>query len=131
MVPEALSNSQFPREHRIAYAVVTFYDMESCDGQRQREHAYAREHRRHRQDCAWMKTAFATAPVEDPPIPPGKPSEPPAENPPGNPRPEIPTPVRDPGEPTPPDELPGYTPEELPVHGPDVNPGPPEHPAVM
>src|ERR1035437_3080855 len=41
-------------------------------------------------------------PQEDPPIQPGKPSEPPQESPAGNPRPEIPPPMQDPGEaPTP------------------------------
>jgi hypothetical protein len=57
-------------------------------------------------------------PQEDPPIKPGQPSEPPQESPPGNPRPEVPPPMRDPGEPSRPEELPGRTPEELPVRGP-------------
>jgi hypothetical protein len=57
-------------------------------------------------------------PQEDPPIKPGKPSEPPQESPPGNPRPEVPPPMRDPGEPPRPDELPGRMPDELPVRGP-------------
>jgi hypothetical protein len=60
-------------------------------------------------------------PIEDPPIKPGQPTEPPAEEPKGNPRPEIPPPLRDPGEGAPPQELPPATPEELPVRGP---PGP-------
>jgi hypothetical protein len=57
-------------------------------------------------------------PQEDPPIKPGRPSEPPLESPPGNPRPEVPPPMQDPGESPPPDELPGYVPDELPVRGP-------------
>jgi hypothetical protein len=60
-------------------------------------------------------------PPEEPPIKPGEPSEPPQESPPGNPRPEVPPPMQDPGEPPRPDELPGSTPDELPVRGP---PGP-------
>jgi hypothetical protein len=58
-------------------------------------------------------------PPEIPPATPGNPSEPPPENPPGSPRPEIPPPVREPGEPPQPEELPGQTPDELPVRGPD------------
>jgi hypothetical protein len=58
-------------------------------------------------------------PQEDPPIKPGRPSEPPQESPPGSPRPEIPPPAREPGAPQRPEELPGRTPEELPVRGPD------------
>lgn len=61
---------------------------------------------------------------------PGQPGEPPQESPPGNPRPEIPTPVREPGAPAQPDELPGYVPEELPT-GPDVNPGQPPNPTAI
>jgi hypothetical protein len=57
-------------------------------------------------------------PQEDPPIKPGQPSEPPRESPPGNPRPEVPPPLQDPGEPSRPEELPGRTPDELPVRGP-------------
>jgi hypothetical protein len=38
--------------------------------------------------------------------------------------PDIPPPVREPGEPPQPDELPGSTPEELPVRGPP-SPGAP------
>jgi hypothetical protein len=72
-----------------------------------------------------------SGPVEDPPIKPGQPTEPPQEDPPGNPRPEIPTPVREPGEPQLPDELPGYQPEEIPERGPYINPEPPEQPATM
>ena len=41
------------------------------------------------------------------------------ENPPGNPSPEIPPPVREPGEPSQPQELPGKTPDELPTRGPN------------
>jgi hypothetical protein len=63
-------------------------------------------------------------PQEDPPITPGKPSEPPQESPPGNPRPEVPPPMQEPGEPPMPDELPGYIPEELPVRGPQAPPSP-------
>jgi hypothetical protein len=60
-------------------------------------------------------------PIEPPEIPPptpGHPTEPPQESPPGNPRPEVPPPVQEPGAPPQPDELPAYTPEELPVRGP-------------
>jgi hypothetical protein len=57
-------------------------------------------------------------PQEDPPIKPGRPSEPPQESPPGNPRPEVPPPMREPGEAPPPEELPGKVPDELPVRGP-------------
>ena len=46
-------------------------------------------------------------PLEDPPIKPGQPSEPPQESPPGSPQPEVPPPMRDPGEPPTPEELPG------------------------
>jgi hypothetical protein len=63
-------------------------------------------------------------PQEDPPIKPGKPSEPPQESPPGNPQPEVPPPMQDPGEPPRPDELPGQIPDELPVPGPPGPPGP-------
>ena len=63
-------------------------------------------------------------PLEDPPIKPGKPSEPPQESPPGSPRPEVPPPMREPGAPPRPEELPGRSPEELPVRGP-ANPQPP------
>lgn len=58
-------------------------------------------------------------PQEDPPIKPGQPSEPPREEPPGSPRPEIPPPVEEPGAPPQPEELPGHTPDELPMRGPD------------
>ena len=37
-------------------------------------------------------------PPEVPPATPGHPTEPPQENPPGNPQPEIPVPVREPGD---------------------------------
>jgi hypothetical protein len=57
-------------------------------------------------------------PQEDPPIKPGKPSEPPQESPAGNPRPEVPPPMREPGEPARPEELPGRVPDDLPVRGP-------------
>jgi hypothetical protein len=57
-------------------------------------------------------------PLEDPPIKPGQPSEPPQESPPGSPRPEVPPPMQDPGEPPRPEELPGRTPDELPVRSP-------------
>jgi hypothetical protein len=57
-------------------------------------------------------------PPEIPPTTPGHPTEPPQEEPPGNPRPEIPPPVHEPGAPPQPQELPGKTPDELPVRGP-------------
>ena len=57
-------------------------------------------------------------PPEEPPIKPGQPSEPPPEDPPGSPRPEVPPPMQEPGEPPRPEELPGRTPDELPVRGP-------------
>jgi hypothetical protein len=57
-------------------------------------------------------------PQEDPPIKPGQPSEPPQESPPGSPRPEVPPPMQEPGAPPRPEELPGNTPDELPVRGP-------------
>ena len=60
-------------------------------------------------------------PLEDPPIKPGQPTEPPQESPPGNPQPDVPPPMREPGAPPRPEELPGHTPDELPVRGP---PGP-------
>jgi hypothetical protein len=64
-------------------------------------------------------------PLEDPPIKPGQPSEPPQESPPGSPRPEVPPPMRDPGEAPSPEELPGRVPDELPVRGPPPgSPGP-------
>jgi hypothetical protein len=58
-------------------------------------------------------------PQQDPPIEPGKPTEPPRESPPGSPLPEVPPPLREPGEPSRPDELPGKMPDELPVRGPE------------
>jgi hypothetical protein len=64
-------------------------------------------------------------PTEDPPIQPGQPTEPPPESPPGNPAPEIPPPVHEPGEPQRPEELPGRTPDELPVRGPQTPTTPP------
>lgn len=70
-------------------------------------------------------------PTEDPPIKPGRPTEPPQESPPGSPRPEVPPPMHDPAEPASPQELPGYVPDELPVRGPDISPGPPASPATM
>jgi len=57
-------------------------------------------------------------PIEDPPIKPGRATEPPQESPPGSPQPDIPPPMNEPGAPAPPQELPGVTPEELPVRGP-------------
>ncbi len=71
--------------------------------------------------------AMSNDPTEDPPLNPGQPKEPPSESPPGNPRPEVPPPVREPGEPARPDELPGDTPDELPV----VPPNPPTPPAPI
>jgi hypothetical protein len=41
------------------------------------------------------------------------------ESPPGNPRPEVPPPIREPGAPPQPDELPGKMPDELPTRGPN------------
>jgi hypothetical protein len=64
------------------------------------------------------KNEMPIDPQEDPPIQPGKPTEPPQEDPPGNPRPEVPPPMRDPGEAPWPEELPGKMPDELPVRGP-------------
>jgi hypothetical protein len=66
-------------------------------------------------------------PQEDPPIKPGRPTEPPREDPPGSPRPEVPPPVHDPGEPPRPDELPGETPQEMP----EPNPEGPRSPDVI
>jgi hypothetical protein len=63
-------------------------------------------------------------PQEDPPIEPGQPTEPPRESPPGSPRPEVPPPIHDPTAPPQPEELPGRTPNELPVRGPE-GPHPP------
>jgi hypothetical protein len=57
-------------------------------------------------------------PEEVPPATPGTPTEPPREDEPGNPRPEIPPVVDDPAEPKSPQELPGQVPDELPVRGP-------------
>jgi hypothetical protein len=58
-------------------------------------------------------------PPEIPPATPGTPTEPPREDPPGNPRPEIPPPMQDPGPKPQPQELPGRTPDEAPVRGPE------------
>jgi hypothetical protein len=58
-------------------------------------------------------------PPEVPPATPGNPTEPPQESPPGNPQPEMPPPMREPGETPRPEELPGKTPDELPVRGPN------------
>jgi hypothetical protein len=69
-------------------------------------------------------------PLEDPPIKPGQPSEPPQESPPGNPRPEVPPPMQDPGEPPIPEELPGRPPAEMPVRGPE-GPSAPHAAAVI
>ncbi|WP_291863985.1 hypothetical protein [Bradyrhizobium sp.] len=55
---------------------------------------------------------------ENPPLKPGQPTEPPQESPPGSPQPEAPPPMREPGGPPRPEELPGQTPDELPVRGP-------------
>lgn len=57
-------------------------------------------------------------PPEIPPATPGMPTQPPLETPPGDPRPEVPPPMHEPGEPPRPQELPGSTPDELPVRGP-------------
>jgi hypothetical protein len=76
-------------------------------------------------------------PPEIPPATPGNPTEPPQEEPPGNPRPEIPPPVREHGAPPQPQELPGRGPQgprtpnpatdagtsDLPGSEPDVRPG--------
>jgi hypothetical protein len=70
-------------------------------------------------------------PQEDPPINPGKPSEPLPEDPPGTPQPEIPdTPVKEPGAPSTPEELPGYIPGEMPSPG-TPGPAPPLPSAAM
>lgn len=61
---------------------------------------------------------------------PGQPAEPPRESPPGKPNPDIPPPVREPGEPSRPDELPGHVPDELPLPGPH-NPPPPPAPTSV
>jgi len=61
-------------------------------------------------------------PPEIPPATPGNPTEPPLETPPGDPRPEVPPPMHEPGEPPQPQELPGSTPDELPVRGPTSYP---------
>ena len=58
-------------------------------------------------------------PPEIPPATPGQPTEPPLESPPGNPRPEMPAPIHEPGQPSQPQELPGKTPDELPTRGPN------------
>jgi hypothetical protein len=74
---------------------------------------------------------MAAPPIEPPeiqPPTPSNPTEPPPEEPPGNPRPEVPPPVREPSEPAPPDNLPGRTPDEFPVRGPN-NPTTP-NPAI-
>ena len=80
-----------------------------------RRHRHAARDRREPQ-------GFDVMPIEPPEIPPatpGQPTEPPPESPPGNPRPEVPPPLREPGEPPQPQELPGKTPDELPVRGPN------------
>jgi hypothetical protein len=48
----------------------------------------------------------------------GSPDRAAAGHPPGNPNPEAPPPMREPGEVPVPDELPGTTPDELPTRGP-------------
>jgi hypothetical protein len=58
-------------------------------------------------------------PQEDPPIQPGRPTEPPQEQPPGNPQPDIPPPMQEPDMPQQPQELPGITPNEAPLRGPE------------
>lgn len=58
-------------------------------------------------------------PEEVPPATPGVPAEPPEESPKGNPRPEIPPVIDDPAEPPTPQDLPGRTPDEVPVRGPN------------
>jgi hypothetical protein len=91
-------------------------------------------------------------PQEVPPSTPGVPTEPPREDPIGNPTPDILPPMREPGEAPQPQELPGNSPDELPVRGPpgpgapspatdggideppgssDVVPGTPETPSSM
>jgi hypothetical protein len=65
------------------------------------------------------RSAGSIEPPEIQPPTPGNPTEPPPEGPPGNPRPEIPPPVHEPGEPPSPDNLPGKTPDEFPVRGPN------------
>ena len=67
-------------------------------------------------------SSLSLVPIEPPEIPPatpGHPTEPPQEEPPGSPRPEVPPPMREPDEPPAPQELPGKTPDELPVRGPN------------
>ena len=61
-------------------------------------------------------------PPEIPPATPGQPTEPPPESPPGSPRPEVPPPLHEPGQPPQPQELPGKTPDELPMRGPNGHP---------
>jgi len=57
-------------------------------------------------------------PPEIPPTTPGRPLEPPPEDPVGNPNPEVPAPVQEPDAPAPAREVPGDQPEEVPGHGP-------------
>jgi hypothetical protein len=64
----------------------------------------------------WLSTIGD--PEEIPPATPGNPTEPPPEEPPGNPSPEVPPPMNDPVEPSHPNELPGRIPDELPIRGP-------------
>jgi hypothetical protein len=66
-------------------------------------------------------------PTEVPPVKPGRPVEPPREDPPGNPLPgpDVPPPMHEPESPVPPQELPGRMPDESPQRGPPTPPGPP------
>src|SRR5436305_8798146 len=80
-----------------------------------------RRHGRRQHRARQLSQGRDLVPIEPPEIPPatpGNPTEPPQEEPPGNPRPEIPPPVQEPGAPPQPQELPGRTPDELPVRGP-------------
>jgi hypothetical protein len=63
-------------------------------------------------------------PPEVPPATPGTPTEPPREMPPGNPKPDVPPPMHEPDAPQVPQELPGQTPDEFPVRGPQTPQGP-------
>jgi hypothetical protein len=59
-------------------------------------------------------------PTEAPPVKPGRPVEPPREDPPGNPLPgpDVPPPMHEPESPVAARELPGRMPEESPQRGP-------------
>jgi hypothetical protein len=69
------------------------------------------------------KIEMIAQPIEPPeiqPPSPGNPTEPPSEDPPGSPQPDvIPPPIHEPGEPPPPDDLPGKAPDEIPRRGPN------------